>query len=204
MTRGYEDDGCPTAARSYIPRSHRALPMLRLYLPFRDPSLPTGDDVVRWSRFVDVEEQPASLSWFEVADRVAEEKPEVRDLVASMGVLDDDTAQALRDAIGDRALRCLRWVGYAGETPFTDAPVRVHGEDYFEADLTPDDVRAEHRIPEFAWDADGCLAWGALLYPDSLVIAAELPLFRQLRNDPRVDTATLRPDRDAMPPSAGD
>jgi len=93
-------------------------------------------------------------------------------------------------------------VGY-GEVP-TEQSVRVHGEDYFEADLVPADVQAGRRIPEFAWDADKRLAWGGRLYPDSLIVAAELSIFRQLRNDPRLDSVSVRVDQDILPGSTGD
>jgi len=43
-----------------------------------------------------------------------------------MGQPDESTAQALRDAIGDAPLRCVRWVGY-GEVPTSNrfASVKV-------------------------------------------------------------------------------
>ena len=58
-------------------------------------------------------------------------------------------------------------------------------------------------MPEFAWDMENRLAWGGRLYPDSLIVAAELPIFRQLRNDPRLDSASVRAD-DVLPGSVGD
>lgn len=191
-------------AREVIPETHRGLPMLRIYFPFRDPGFREGHDIVRWSQYVSVEDQPASLDWFEAAEQVATTNSSVGDLVSCMGELDETTADALRDAIDDVELRCLRWLGYAGETPHTASPTRVFGEDYFEADLGPGDVRPGRRVPDFAWDADGRLAWGGRLYPDSLIVAAEMPFFRQLRNDPRLDSATVRADRDVLPRSAGD
>lgn len=198
-TAGLDESGGHAAARDFVPASHRDLPMLRVYLPFID----VDGTVVRWSRFVDVEEYSASLNWFEATRQIAEEQPAIRDLVSCMGELDGSTAEALRDAIGDLSLRCLRWVGNGG-VPVTDAPTRVFGQDYFEADLVPADVEAGRRVPEFAWDADGRLAWGGQLYPDSLIVAAELPIFRQLRNDPRLDSVSVRVDRDVLPGSAGD
>lgn len=98
--------------------------MLRVYLPFID----RAGNYVRWSRYVDVDEHPASLNWFEATRHLAATQPNARQLVSCMGVLDSSTAEALRDALGNLALRCLRWVGY-GEVP-TDSPVRVHGEDW--------------------------------------------------------------------------
>lgn len=197
MTVELEPSGWHTPARDFVPASHRDLPMLRVYLPFID----RDGNSVRWSQYVNVDEHPASLNWFEARQHLAASQPKVRELVSCMGVLDSSTAEALRDAIGDTTLRCLRWVGY-GEVP-THSPVRVHGEDYFAADLTPADVEAGRRVPEFAWDAEIRLAWGGRLYPDSLIIAAEPTIFRQLRNDPRLDSASVRAD-DVLPGSAGD
>lgn len=116
-----------------------------------------------------------------------------------MGELDETTAEALRDAIRDLPLRSLRWVGYGGVPPTPS--VCVHEEDYVEADLVSADVVAERRIPDFAWDMDGRLAWGGRLYPDSLVIAAEPSTFRKLRNDPRLDSVPVRVG-DVLPRSA--
>ncbi|EPR75351.1 hypothetical protein ADILRU_2307 [Leifsonia rubra CMS 76R] len=186
-------------ARNFIRESHRHLPMLRLYLPFTDKR----GAVVRWTHYVPVDELPASLDWFEAADRIARDRPGVRGLDSCTGQLDENTAAALRDAIGNVALECLRWVGYA-EVPRSNSVTRVFGEDYFGANLDPEDVSASQRVPEFAWNSDGRLAWGGRLYPDSLIIAAEVPIFRQLRNDPRLDTASVIPHRDILPPSSGD
>lgn len=196
---GLAESGWTTLAREFVPLSHRNLPMLRIYLPFRDDD----NALVRWSAYVPVEEHSASLNWFEAADSVADQHPAVRDLTSCMGELDQLTADALRDAVGSIQLRCLRWTGY-GETPDTDSTTRVFGLDFFAAALTPDDLQPERRVPEFAWDDNARLAWGGRLYPDSLIVAAELPLFRQLRNDPRLDTATVFPDRDVLPASSGD
>ncbi|NYF18297.1 hypothetical protein HDC37_003153 [Microbacterium sp. AK009] len=172
--------------------------MLRVYLPFID----VDGSFVRWSQYVDVEENSASLSWFEATRHLVAEHPGIDDLVSCMGQPDESTAQALRDVIGDLQMRRLRRVGY-GEVP-TAPSVRVHGEDYLEADLVPADIAAERRIPEFAWDADRRLAWGSRLYPDSLIIAAELSSFRRLRNDPRLDSSSIRVERDQLPPISGD
>lgn len=202
-SRAFAQSGWAKFATEFIPATHRDLPMLRLYLPFLDPTHEEGRDTVRWSRYVDVEEEPASLDWFEAVGAIVGEQPAVRELVSCMGELDESTADALRDAIGDIALRGLRWVGY-GETPFDAATTCVFGAEYFEADVGSEDVRSGRRVPDFAWDAAGRLAWGSRLYPDSLIIAAELPIFRQLRNDPRVDSVSVRPDRDVLPRSAGD
>ncbi|MBP3042919.1 hypothetical protein KKR91_07860 [Arthrobacter jiangjiafuii] len=200
---GLEESGWATHAREFIPSTHRGLSMLRLYLPFRDPTLDDGNNIVRWSRYVSVEDHSASLDWFEATAGIAEELPSVRGLVSCMGVLDEETANALRDAIGAAELQCLRWMGY-GEAPHTSSPRRVFGEEYLQARLRREDVKAGRTIPEFAWDAERRLAWGGRLYPDSLIVAAEQPVFRQLINDPRLDTVSVRAERDDLPPSAGD
>lgn len=56
-----DKSGWHAAARDFVPASHRELPMLRVYLPFRD----RGGRFVRWSKYVHVEEHSASLDWFE-------------------------------------------------------------------------------------------------------------------------------------------
>lgn len=173
--------------------------MLRLYLPFRDAE----GAVVRWSRHLDLEYIDASAGWFEATDGIAERQPQVRELVSCQGELDEETAAALRDAIGGLDLTCLRWVGY-GETPHTPPPLRLYGEEHVEAALTRDDLTTGRRIPEFARDDGGRLAWGGRLYPDSLIVAAEPSIFRALHDDPRIDTVSARMDRDILPPSAGD
>ena len=198
-----EESGWATRACAFIPSTHRGLPMLRLFLPFRDPSLDESENIVRWSRYVSLEDHSASLDWFEATAEIAEDEPSIRGLVSCMGELDEETATALRDAIGTVKLQCLRWMGYA-EAPRTNSPRRVFGDEYFEAHLSPDDVTAGRRVPEFAWDADQRFAWGGRLYPDSLIVAAEPSIFRQLMNDSRVDTVSVRADRDLLPWSAGD
>lgn len=192
-----EPSGWHASAREFIPASHRHLRMLRVYLPFID----SDGNSVRWSRYVDVDEYPASVNWFEATHHLAATEARVRELVSCMGVLDSSTAEALRDAIGDMTLRCLRWVGY-GVAP-SASPVHVHGEDYHAADLIPADVESGRRVPEFAWDSETQLAWGGRLYPDSLIMAAEAPIFEQLHKDPRLDVAPVRTE-DILPESVGD
>lgn len=97
-------------ASDFIPESHRGLPMLRIFLPLVDKH----GHYVRWSRFGPFDEAIASLDWFELADRVAIEEPDVRDLVSCRDELDEATVGALRDAVGDIVLNSLHWVGYWG------------------------------------------------------------------------------------------
>lgn len=182
-------------ARDFVPGAHRDLLLLRLLRPFTD----NAGAVVRWSRYVDLERVDASVDWFEATRGVVG----VDDLASCRGELDEDTSAALRDAIGGRELTGLRWTGY-GEAP-EDAPtVRVRGVEYAQAPLTAGDVVAGRRVPEFAWDGTGQLAWGGRLYPDSLVVAAAPSIFRQLHLDARVDVVSVRSDRDILPPSTGD
>ena len=56
VTTGLAESGWATQARDFIPATHRSLPMLRLYLPFRDPALDDGKDIVRWSRYIEVDD----------------------------------------------------------------------------------------------------------------------------------------------------
>jgi hypothetical protein len=186
-------------ADDYVPASHRSLPMVRVFLPFRD----AAGGVVRWSRYVDVGARPASLPWSEVLSEVGDSHPSARDLVSSMGVLDAETAAALREAIGGLSLRCLRWEGYA-DTAASGPRIRVLGDEYCQSELQPDDLQEGRRLPGFAWDADGRLAWGGSLYPDSLIVAAEKSILEQLRADARLDSASIEAGIDRLPRSAGD
>lgn len=118
-----------------------------------------------------------------------------------MGEVDADTSAGLRTAIGALPFRGLRWIGYGDS--FSAPRTRIFGEDYFETGLTGSDLATEQRLPDFAWDAEGRLAWGGRLYPDSLIIAAELPIFRRLHLDTRLDTVTVCADTDALPIQRG-
>lgn len=103
---GLEESGSATRACAFIPSTHRGLPMLRLFLPFRDPSRDESENIVRWSRYVSLEDHSASLDWFEATAEIAEDEPSIRGLVSCMGELDEETANALRDAIGTVKLQC--------------------------------------------------------------------------------------------------
>ena len=145
-------------ASAFIAESHRGLPMLRMLLPLIDPA----GRRVRWSEFVSLGDELASLDWWEVVDRVGEDRPEIHDITSCRGVLDAATAAALGDVIGDDDLSCLQWTGYA-DAPRGLAVVRERGEEYFVSSLRRDDLKADARVPEFAWGSDGTIAWGARL-----------------------------------------
>ncbi|WP_010204716.1 hypothetical protein [Salinibacterium sp. PAMC 21357] len=196
---GIAPSGSAWLARDFIPESHRSLPMLRLFLPLTDER----GTVVRWSTFSGFDRASASVDWFELADRVADEHPMVRDLLPCQGVLDDATAHALRDAVGDINLHSFQWDGY-GDAPKDAARRRIFGEDYSEFPPDASALKAGVRVAAFAWDDDGSLAWGSQLYPDSLVVAAEPAIFRQLVDDKRLDTISIIAQRDTLPPSSGD
>lgn len=193
-------EGYGRLAREFIPESHRGLPMVRILLPM------WGDhdgSTVRWSEYVALDEELASLDWWDVVERNAEERPEIRDLVSCRGEMDAATVEGLSEAVGDAELMSLRWMGYAGN-PFTNDPVRVFGNDFFPAVLRRDDLLVGERVPEFAWDEDGTIAWGTHLYPDSLILAGDIARVRRVHADPRLDTIVVRPDEDVLPPSSGD
>lgn len=185
--------------RDFIAASHRRLPMVRVLLPMRDDA----DRVVRWSEYVSLEDELASLDWRAVVERNVTHRPRIRDLESCRGVIDAQTSAALGDAVGDLELTALRWTGYAMSAQ--SAPtIRVYGNEFASADFRRGDVRAAERLPEFVWDAAGVFAWGTHLYPDSLIVAAEITRLRRIHADPRLDTIAVRVDSDALPPSAGD
>ena len=192
-------EGHGRLAREFIPESHRDLPMVRILLPARDDR----DAPVRWSEYVVPHDELASLDWWTVVDRNAEERPEIRELIPCRGELDAATLEALADAIGDAELMSLRWLGYAGN-PFTDEPVRVLGNDFLPASLHRGDLQVGERVPEFVWDEDATIAWGTRLYPDSLIMAGGIARIRRVNADPRLDTIIVRPEQDVLPPSSGD
>lgn len=103
--------------------------MLRVYLSFLDPRRKLRALVSmsmlrntrrRWTRS-------------KATRHLQEEQSAIRELVSCKGQPDESTAEALREAIGDGPLPCLRCVGY-GDV-LRGPIVRVHGEHYFEADL---------------------------------------------------------------------
>lgn len=193
-------EGHARLAREFIAESHRGLPMVRILLPMRGGH---GGSAVRWSEYVALDEELASLDWWDVVERNAEDRPEIRDLVSCRGELDAVTVQGLSEAVGDAVLTSLRWLGYA-EARFTGEPVRVLGNDFFPAVLRREDLRVGERVPEFAWDENGTIAWGAHLYPDSLILAGDIARVRRVHADPRLDTIVVRPHEDVLPPSSGD
>jgi len=192
-------DGYGHLARDFVPPSFRHLPMVRLLLPLLDGA----DRVVRWSEYVTLDEELASLDWRQVVDRVDKNRPEIRDLVPTRGILDTITAAALQGLLMGTQVTSLRWMGYSG-SPSTSSPVRIYGNEYFAAPLSPRELKAGERVPEFGWDDHGSLAWGTHLYPDSLVVAGSLDRIRLVHADPRVDSIVVRPGDDILPPSFGD
>jgi hypothetical protein len=195
----WSSSGPALSADEYVPASHRSLAMVRVFLPFRGEA----GEVVRWSRYVDVRSRSASLAWSQVLIEVGDSHPAARDLCSSMGVLDADTAAALRQAVGALSLRCLSWEGYA-DTVAAGPRRSVLGDSYRQSQLQADDLLEGRRVPGFAWDRDGRLAWGGRLYPDSLIVAAQDSILDQLQTDPRLDTVPVEAGLDRLPRSAGD
>ncbi|QAV71174.1 hypothetical protein ESZ53_12430 [Salinibacterium sp. UTAS2018] len=186
-------------ALDFVPPSHHGLRLVRVFLPVLDRELLP----VRWSKFVDFDLTPASLSWWELLEQAGQEFPEVHTLASCGGELDEATADALRDAIGDTQLHSLRWDGY-WENPASASPVYVHEHEYSLAPLRRSELAPGMRVPEFVWDDAATFAWGSRLYPDSLIVACDPDRFAQFHADPRLDVITVRPERDSLPASFGD
>lgn len=182
--------------RDFIPSTHSELPILRLYLPFLDAQ----EEPVRWSQIATVDHNARTMNWAEFSEESILTEEKGRGIVPSRGVLDATTAEALRSGIEGLTLECLRWVGYSNSS---GSRVHRNGEEYYLDAFSSEDLRAGRRIPEFVWDAEGKFAWGARLYPDSMVVAAELKIFRTLLSDTRLDAVSVRSD-DVFPWSAGD
>ncbi|KFF58758.1 hypothetical protein JF66_16195 [Cryobacterium sp. MLB-32] len=195
-------------ARDLLPARYRALPIVRLFLPAFD----ADGNAQRWSSYlVNGTELTGSTSWFDVWDRYVDQlgasasPPE-----PSRGFVDPVTAQAINDALQQlgptNVLHCLSWAGYAPHD-HSGMLTRRLDDDYVPYDLpvrefiqsSPDD-----RVPEFANDDEGRFAWGTFVYPDSVIIAADIGIYRHLLNDVRLDTVSIVNARDILPVSSGD
>lgn len=205
------EHGHPHLVSDLISERHRHLPMLRVLLPVCREIGGGRQELIRWSAFLPLEGETAGLAWNEVVERSHGRHPEIRECAPATGELDEGTVVALRDAVGPARLHALRWLGY-GAGLHAPEPVRVFDDEYA-ADtisalaLEADDAsphRPPRRIPEFAWDDTGDVAWGARLYGDSFVIAARPDIIESLHRDPRIDTIPVRRRAEVMPPSAGD
>lgn len=195
----FPEQGHPRLVSDLIPEHHQHLPMLRVFLPVCREI----DELARWSEFVSLDDETASLAWWDVVEQAREDRPCVQEYAPATGEVDAETQGALVDAIGSINLSSLRWVGYP-ERLRTRKPVRVFGDDYYPSTVRPSDLEIGRRIPEFAWDDGGRVAWGARLYSDSFVVAAEPEVVQRLHRDPRIDTVPVRVGFDVMPRSAGD
>lgn len=195
-------------ARELVPPEYRTLPMLRLFLPFFD----TKGDARRWSSFlVNGAELTGPISWFEVWDQYADElRASAIPPEPSRGYVDPQTAQAVTESLHllgpNDVLHCLRWAGYAPHD-YSGLLTRRFNEDYVPYDLPVSEFlqgSRDNRVPEFARDDAGRFAWGTFLYPDSVIIAADVEVYRHLINDVRLDTASIVHSRDFLPVSSGD
>lgn len=191
--------GEPRFASDLISEDHKHLPMLRVLLPVGTEN----DDLARWSAFVPLENAPAALEWWQVVERAREDQPHITEFFPATGELDGETHAALVDALSPVELSSLRWTGY-GEEIRARHRVRVFDTEYCVSTVRVADLEVERRIPEFAWDPRGDVAWGARLYGDSFVVAATPEIVRKLHSDSRVDTIPVRRGVDIMPRSAGD
>lgn len=113
----FPEQGHPHLVSDLIPEHHQHLPMLRVFLPvYREI-----DELARWSEFVSLDDETASLEWSDVVEQVREDRPWIQDYSPAMGELDAGTRVALVDAIGSINLSSLRWMGYP-EGPRTRNP----------------------------------------------------------------------------------
>lgn len=191
-----DDLGGPLAI-DFVPARYRAHRAVRLLFPFRD----RAHALVSWRDLIPADAAlPASLGWHELLDRASRDPG---DFEPASGILDEGSAAALADLIEGLEMTCLRWAGYGDGTEVRD-PVDIDGARYARGPLDSAMIRAGLRVPSFAWDASGRLAWGSRLYPDSLVVAADLDHFRRMHADARLTATGVRTDRDVLPPSAGD
>lgn len=200
-----------TLARDLVPDRYASLPMLRLFLPLIDANYQAR----RWSSYLEEGiELAGSTDWFDLWNRHTESGGVVEPApIPARGRLDPLTARAFNDALmlqasPDTVLHCLCWEGYAAVPTDSGRPtVHQFGHDFVSCDLTVRQLMQQatsDRIPEFAHDDLGHVAWGTNLYPDSLIIAGAPPIYRALIADPRLDTVTIRKESDLLPVSSGD
>lgn len=197
-----------TLARDLVPADYRRLHLLRLFLPAVD----SHGRPRPWSALLpEGEELDASADWNELYSRFAQEHPDEDWPTAARGLLDAPRAAALEDLLLPRfgpeaPFATKTWVGYAPGSAGPASSVR-DGREYLHETLSLRELLNRARtdsIPDFGHDAEGRLAWGSNLYPDSLVIAADPGLFRAFFHEPHLEVASIRQHRDILPASSGD
>lgn len=209
---GYDSSRPPVEL--LVPSSHHHLGIVRLFLPYeyRDQKSETTR-IVRWSELelarsgtteVAVDEEFFSYI-FPVMD---EFKGNFSHKDDDPGLLDSQTLAALNDA--SRPFGRLHGFHFSDldAAPKVEERVEIHGSIYDRYKFTGGKIDPKRRLPQFVIDENAQFAWGANLYPDSLLIAAPGYICDRLLSDPRVDCALVAhslpngPDVDFHPVSS--
>ncbi len=192
-------------AESFVPGRSLNQVILRLFLPI----LTAAGTRVRWTQYLtgggglgpsttvqdlDDEARPPSLADASTLDWPVPIDPEIgEELDRVLGHYMD---------LGDSA-KCGVWSGYSALE--IEGEQRVErGESYTTFVSTMASVfSGSHAQPEILQHEGGRISWGARPYPDSLIIASDADIARELSDSSRLDLALLAPT-DVVPPSSWD
>lgn len=192
-----EYDSSRPPAELLIPRSHHHLGVVRLFLPYkyRDPDLGTTR-IVRWSEL-----ELAKSGTMEIApdtEFFSYVFPPLDEYMGTFlhkdddpGLVDAQTLAALNDASRPFGrLRGFHW-SELDATPRIERRIDIYGSEYDQFDFIGGRINPSLRLPQFVVDENAQFAWGANLYPDSILIAAPGHICDQLLSDPRIDCALV-------------
>lgn len=197
----------PTLPRSYdsslpdaeqlIPASHRHLGIIRLFLPYEyKEARGEPPKLVRWSELeVARSGTPRLKANAEFLDYLMPALPEYRGRFThkddDSGAPGHELAQALKEYTKPLGiLHGYHW-SELDAAPKSSDRVQIFGDDYDHYSFNGTEITSEKRLPQFVVDEQGKFAWGANLFPDSLIIAAPGYICDQMSADPRLDTALV-------------
>ena len=192
-----EYDSSRPPAELLIPRSHHHLGIVRLFLPYtyQDHNLGTTR-TVRWS---ELELARTGIRTVAAdADFLSYTFPTMADYSGSFSHKDDDPGLADRQtlaALNDSTRPVGKLHGFhwsdLDATPKLAERTKVYGSKYDRYEFMGGSIDPNYRLPQFVVDENAQFAWGANLFPDSILIAAPGSVCDQLLSDPRVDCALV-------------
>lgn len=176
-----------------IPRSHNHLGVVRLFLPYEYRDHNSGTTrIVRWS------ELELARSGTKTIDADAEffnyTFPALDEYRGTFlhkdddpGLVDPRTLAVLNEV--SRPFGRLHGFHWAelDATPKVEERIVIHGSNYDRFEFMGGSIDPKFRLPQFVVDENGEFAWGANLYPDSILIAAPGDICDLLLSDPRID-----------------
>lgn len=203
-----EYDSSRPPADLLIPRSHQHLGIVRLFFPYeyQDHSLGTTR-TVRWSELelarTGTRVVAADAEFFSYTFPVmAEYSGSFSHKDDDPGLADRQTLAALNDATRPFGkLHGFHWSDLDA-TPKLAERTSIFGSKYDRYEFLGGSIDSNYRLPQFVVDENAQFAWGANLFPDSILIAAPGVVCDQLLSDPRVDCALVAhclPDSTEVP-----